>query len=263
MYNYMYMYNMALYHKQGHCVITLRMKTAVIAAVGLLGVLCQCLRTEAVITWDVVRQSAANWTGSLPCGEWDCECEFRKPKGCCCVAKPLFELEEATFMRMVGLWDKLTKLTQDIDDCMGGRNIAFTAFMLPTSGCFGPFTRNVSIPYQNITLNQGYGYNAALGAFTAPHAGLYSFSYTVYSNVGPANERIYYKVQLMKDGLVVASSWEDNREDSEDSATQTVLLHLKQGNQVYVELVSGRSLCGDTLGYNFFSGFLVYQLAEM
>ncbi|KAL6471271.1 hypothetical protein MHYP_G00199210 [Metynnis hypsauchen] len=239
------------------------MKTAALTVVGLLGALCLCLRTEANTAWDLLRQSAANWTGNLPCGGWDCDCEFRKPKGCCCVARPLFELEEATFMRMVGLWEGLTDLNEQIDEVTGGRNIAFAAFLSSTPGCFGPFTRNVSIPYQNITLNQGYGYNAALGAFTAPRPGLYSFSYTVYSNVGPAGERLYHKVQLMKDGQVIASSWEDNREDSEDSATQTVLLQLKQGNQVYVELVLGRFLCADTQGYNSFSGFLVYPLTDV
>lgn len=101
------------------------------------------------------------------------------------------------------------------------------------------------------------------GTFTAPRAGLYSFSYTVYSNVGVEGERIYHKVQLMKDAQVIASSWEDNREDSEDSATQSVLLQLKQGNQVYVELVLGRFLCADMQGYNSFSGYLVYPLSDM
>ncbi|XP_072547853.1 cerebellin 18 [Salminus brasiliensis] len=239
------------------------MKTAVVAVLGLLGALCLSSRTEATTAWDIVRQSAANWTGVLPCGGWDCECEFRNPKGCCCVAGQLFQLEEATFMRMVGLWKGLTSLNEQIDEVTGGRNIAFAASMTPITSCFGPFTRNVSMPYQNITLNQGYGYNGALGAFTAPHAGLYSFSYTVYSSVGPAGERIYHKVQLVKDGQVIASSWEDNREDSEDSATQTVLLQLRQGNQVYVELVSGRFLCADSQGYNSFSGFLVYPLPEL
>lgn len=101
------------------------------------------------------------------------------------------------------------------------------------------------------------------GAFTAPRAGLYSFSYTVYSSLGAEGERIYHKVQLVKDGQVVASSWEDNREDSEDSATQSALLPLKQGSQVYIELVLGRFLCADTQGYNSFSGYLVYPFSNI
>lgn len=101
------------------------------------------------------------------------------------------------------------------------------------------------------------------GTFTAPRAGLYSFSYTVYSNSGADGERLYHKVQLMKDGQVIASSWEDNREDAEDSATQVVLLPLKKGNQVYIELVLGRFVCGDTQSYNSFSGYLVYPVSDI
>lgn len=69
---------------------------------------------------------------------------------------------------------------------------------------------------------------------------------------------MYYKVQLMRNGELVASTWEDNREDSEDSSTQTVLLSLQQGGQVYVELQSGRQLCGLVEGLNTFSGSLIY-----
>ncbi|KAG1935434.1 complement C1q-like protein [Pimephales promelas] len=98
--------------------------------------------------------------------------------------------------------------------------------------------------------------------FTAPHAGLYSFSFTAYSKAAAAGERLYQKLQLMKNGQLIASSWEDNRDDSEDSSTQTVLLQLRHGCQVYVELLSGRQLCGDTQGYNTFSGYLIYPFSE-
>lgn len=70
---------------------------------------------------------------------------------------------------------------------------------------------------------------------------------------------MYYKVQLMRNREVVASMWEDNREDSEDSSSQTVLLSLQQGDQVFVELLSGRQLCGIIEGLNTFSGSLIYS----
>ena len=96
------------------------------------------------------------------------------------------------------------------------------------------------------------------GVFTAPHAGLYSFSFTAYSKVPSADDRLYHQVRLMRNGEVIASTWEDNREDSEDSATQTVLLALERGGQVYVELMPGRQLCGDATGQNRFSGYMLY-----
>lgn len=66
-------------------------------------------------------------------------------------------------------------------------------------------------------------------------------------------------MQLLRNGEVVASSWEDNRQDSEDSSSQTVLLSLQQGGQVYVELLLGRQLCGIVEGLNTFSGYLIYS----
>ena len=87
---------------------------------------------------------------------------------------------------------------------------------------------------------------------------MYSFSFSVYSTVDIEGERMYYKVQLMRNGEVVASIWEDNREDSEDSSSQVVLLSLQRGGQVYVEILSGRQLCGIVEGLNSFSGSLIY-----
>uniref|UniRef100_A0A9J8D2S4 Cerebellin 18 n=1 Tax=Cyprinus carpio carpio TaxID=630221 RepID=A0A9J8D2S4_CYPCA len=243
------------------------MKMLPSASLCILMVLSLCSRAEATTAFDLLRETAVSYTGSLPCGGWDCECAFRRQKSCCCVAQPLFDLEEATFMRMVGLWEGLSHLNSQIEELTAGCKIAFTAAMLPMSGCLGPFNSNMSISYQSVSLNQGNGYNPALepashSTFTAPHAGLYSFSFTAYSNVGSAGQRLYQKLQLMKNGQLMASSWEDNREDSEDSSSQTVLLQLRRGCQVYVELMSGRQLCGDTQGQNTFSGYLVYPFSE-
>ncbi|XP_073718730.1 cerebellin 18 [Misgurnus anguillicaudatus] len=234
------------------------MKTLTLASLCVLVFFSDSVASGAL---DLLQDTAASWTGRLPCGGWDCECAFKGQQGCCCAAKPLFDLEEFTFMRMVGLWDGLSRLNRQIHEVTAGCKIAFTANILPMTGCLGPFTSNVSISYQSVSLNQGNGYNPALGIFTAPHAGLYSFSFTAYSRVGDT-DRLYQKMQLVKNGQVIASSWEDNREDSEDSSSQTVLLKVQRGSQVYVELLSGRQLCGDTQGSNAFSGYLIYPFTE-
>uniref|UniRef100_A0A673ZYQ1 Cerebellin 18 n=1 Tax=Salmo trutta TaxID=8032 RepID=A0A673ZYQ1_SALTR len=198
-------------------------------------------------TLELMRDAAVGWTGALPCGKWDCECAFKSQPGCCCVANEMSMLEDHTFTRM---------------EVTGNNKITFTVAMKPRSDCFGPFTSNVPIRYYFISLNQGNGYNDALVTFTAPRAGLYSFSFTAYSNVGVDCERLYHKVQLMKNNEVVASVWEDNREDTEDSATHSVLVSRRQGDKVYVELLSGRSLCGNTKEFNRFSGYLVYPFTQ-
>uniref|UniRef100_A0A3P8S0A8 Cerebellin 18 n=1 Tax=Amphiprion percula TaxID=161767 RepID=A0A3P8S0A8_AMPPE len=198
------------------------------------------------------------WEGELPCRKWDCECAFSRLRSCCCGAMELFEVEDEIFMRMMDLSKRLFQLGESILEVIGGIRIAFTASLSHKTNCFGPFTRSRPIPYDVVTLNHGSGYNPALGIFTAPRSGLYSFSFSVYSKVGVAGERMYYKVRLMRDGEAMASTWEDNREDSEDSGSQSVLLSLQQGGQVYVELLNGRQLCGNAEGLNSFSGSLIY-----
>ncbi|XP_042340444.1 complement C1q-like protein 2 [Plectropomus leopardus] len=204
--------------------------------------------------------SAEAWEGELPCGKWDCECAVKHLRGCCCAARELQEVEDQIFVRVMDLLTRVSQLGHSLIDVIGRMRVAFTASLNARTNCFGPFTRNSPIPYDVVTLNHGHGYNPTLGIFTAPCSGLYSFSFSVYSKVGREGERIYHKVNLMRNGVVEASTWEDNREDSEDSSSQTVLLQLQQGGQVYIELLSGRKLCGNVMGLNTFSGSLVYPM---
>ncbi|XP_040891209.1 cerebellin-1-like [Toxotes jaculatrix] len=229
---------------------------AIVCTLFVLGLLWDSVRAENTIS--SLRAAAEAWEGELPCGKWDCECAFKRQRGCCCANPELQEAEDQIFVRIMDLSMRMSQLGESILEVIGGIRVAFTASLSPRINCFGPFTRNSPIPYDVITLNQGSGYNPALGLFTAPRSGLYSFSFSVYSKVDMAGERMYYKVQLMRNGEVVASTWEDNREDSEDSSSQTVLLSLEQGGQVYVELLSGRQLCGNVEGLNTFSGSFVY-----
>ena len=98
------------------------------------------------------------------------------------------------------------------------------------------------------------------GVFTAPRAGLYSFSFTAYSRRASAGDRMFFQLQLLRNGEVMASVWEENRQDPEDSSTQGLLLSLERGGQVYVLLRAGRMLCGDAAGRNTFSGYMVHGM---
>nr|XP_020441611.1 cerebellin-3-like [Monopterus albus] len=166
---------------------------------------------------------------------------------------------------MENLSGGISRLNSRIQALTAGMKIAFKATIDPNlaiaiSGfserCFGPFTTNMPIPYASITFNDGRGYNPSLGVFTAPLAGVYVFSLKVYSSV-EENGRLYHKVQLIWNGRPMSNVWEDNREDSEDSATQILVVELQKGDQVYVELMSGRRLCKN-LEYNIFTGHILY-----
>ncbi|XP_072240057.1 cerebellin 18 [Leuresthes tenuis] len=205
-----------------------------------------------------LQAAAVAWEGELPCRKWDCECAFKHQRGCCCGAPELQEVEDQISVRMIDLWNSMSQLDDSILEVIGGTGVAFTVSLSQRANCIGPFTRNSPIAYDIISLNRGSGYNPTLGIFTAPCSGLYSFSFSVYSKLEKAGDRMYYKVQLVRNGEVMASTWEDNREDLEDSSSQTILLPLQQGGQVYIELLSGRQLCGNAEGLNTFSGSLIY-----
>ncbi|XP_040901506.1 cerebellin 18 [Toxotes jaculatrix] len=236
----------------------------------LLGSLFLCGHVEAQSnTIDILRTAALQMTGTLTCDKWDCDCAFTRQRGCCCGANDLFQVEEDTFTRIKYLWHDISALNSRVQELTAGVKIAFEATIDPniatiipgtTELCFGPFNTNVPIPYGTVTLNDGRAYNPSLGVFTAPRPGVYVFSFTVYSSV-EENGRLYHKVQLILNGKPTASVWENNREDGEDSATQVVVLELQRGDQVYVELTSGRKLY-KSLELNIFTGYILYPFLD-
>ncbi|XP_041090805.1 cerebellin 18 [Polyodon spathula] len=202
------------------------------------------LTTTKPSSWEA---AVASWSKPLPCGGWDCPCAFSKKRGCCCVANWMTRFEDHLFERIGRLWSNVSILTGDLNGITAGLNIAFSAILGKLSSCYGPCHKQ-----------HADGCIKPSCEFTAPRAGLYSFSFTAFSNEGGVGRRMYHQVSLMHNDDVVASVWEDNREDYEDSGSQTVLLPLSAGDQVYVRLLSGRQLCGDIYLQNSFSGYLIY-----
>ncbi|XP_056297169.1 cerebellin 18 [Pseudoliparis swirei] len=213
----------------------------------------------------LLTEAALQWRGPLPCGQWDCDCTFNQQRGCCCAANQMFRLEDHSFKRIHRLWHDVISLDYRVKILTDYSRISFNAVMDPSNSnmiygptlpCFGPFNTNVPIPYSIVSFSDGHAYNPSLGIFTAPCSGVYVFSFTVYSSVGEA-KLLYHKVQLMVNGVVAVSVWENNREDFEDNANQVVVLQLQRGDQVYVELVAGRKLCSH-LENNIFTGYMLY-----
>ncbi|XP_061072327.1 cerebellin 18 [Conger conger] len=191
------------------------------------------------------------------CGDWDCECAFRNERSCCCAQNDYSQMVDNTVNRVVNLWNDVAQLEGEIERLTEGQKVAFTA-NFTVEGCYGPHTSSMPIPYNIVLLNEGNGFNKGLGVFMTPFAGVYSFTFTTSSQV-EKNQRMYYHVQLIKNGEPVVSVWEDNRDDAMDSATQNVLLELSRGDLVYVQLLPGRKICREKRDIvNVFSGYMVY-----
>ncbi|XP_029302318.1 cerebellin 18 [Cottoperca gobio] len=171
----------------------------------------------------------------------------------------MFRLEDDIYKRLEYLWHDIITLKYRVHMFTESLQVAFKAsnIIVTTTGpCFGPFNVDMPIPYSSVTLNDNNGYQPSLGIFTAPYAGVYVFSFTVYSQV-QENEQLYHKVQLSKNGQAIAGIWESNRNDQDDNGNQVMVVELQRGDQVYTELMSGRKLCKH-LQYNVFTGYMLY-----
>lgn len=63
--------------------------------------------------------TAVAWEGELPCRKWDCECAFKRQRGCCCAASELQEVEDQIFTRMMGLLTRMSQLGEGILEVIG------------------------------------------------------------------------------------------------------------------------------------------------
>lgn len=233
------------------------MKVQIFAMI-VVGLLMECAKAEEEQpTVEELKKAAEKLEGDISCVQQDCSCAFRS-RTCCCANKDLLSVKEEVSETFKDISGRIHQLLDDIREVTVPVNVAFTAFLKHKARCLGPFERNVSIRYNDIRLNEGSGYSSVLGLFTAPVSGVYSFSLSVYSRVQWVGQHMFHKVQLMRNGQAEVAMWEDNTEDMEDSTSHRVLLSLKQGDQVYAELVHDRQLCGNIRGLNSFSGYLVY-----
>uniref|UniRef100_A0A8C5DMJ1 C1q domain-containing protein n=1 Tax=Gouania willdenowi TaxID=441366 RepID=A0A8C5DMJ1_GOUWI len=119
--------------------------------------------------------------------------QWKGPRGCCCAANDVYQLEDETFARIMDLRHYVSSLHSRVRALTDSTKIAFKATMnhniASSMKCFGPFNINVPLPFTEVTLNHGDGYNPSL----APCAGVYVFSFTIYSFV-EANQPLYHKV---------------------------------------------------------------------
>ncbi|XP_045187629.2 cerebellin-2-like [Mercenaria mercenaria] len=111
-----------------------------------------------------------------------------------------------------------------------------------------------NIVFSDVITNIGNGYNNHHGLFIAPVSGLYMFSTTLLS--GP---NVEYSAAIEINGSDVVKMFERGTDNRHGSATQTVVVQLKKGDDVAVQsLVPDHTYWGDR--YSSFSGVLLQEL---
>ncbi|XP_077358737.1 C1q-related factor-like [Festucalex cinctus] len=109
--------------------------------------------------------------------------------------------------------------------------------------------------FDDVVTNIGGNYDGATGKFTCKIAGTYFFIYNVLMRGGDGTSMW---ADLLKNALVRASAIAQDQDQSYDYASNSVILHLDAGDEVYVKLDGGKAHGGNSNKYSTFSGFILY-----
>lgn len=129
--------------------------------------------------------------------------------------------------------------------------------------CIGPSSDNELIKYNHIFINLNNGYDPSTGIFTVPFSGVYSITFTAYSDAGAPGSSLVVCVDLLVNFQPIARTIDINRNDQEDQSAHIVALQLQKGDTVAVALLAGCFLCDDSSRYNTFSVFLLHATGEV
>lgn len=79
----------------------------------------------------------------------------------------------------------------------------------------------------------------------------------MFNNLNPVANSV---VSLKKNSARLTSVWDTAGSDSNDMGSNAVVIPLEVGDNVYVELQANRLVYDDSMGYNTFSGFLLFAI---
>ncbi|KAK7883156.1 hypothetical protein WMY93_029330 [Mugilogobius chulae] len=107
------------------------------------------------------------------------------------------------------------------------------------------------------TSSQTWGnhYDPATGKFTCSIPGIYFFVYHVLMRGGDGTSMW---ADLCKNNQVRASAIAQDADQNYDYASNSVVLHLEPGDEIYIKLDGGKAHGGNNNKYSTFSGFMLY-----
>lgn len=86
---------------------------------------------------------------------------------------------------------------------------------------------------------------------------MYFFRFSMFNNLNPVANSV---VSLKKNSERLTSVWDTTGSDANDMGSNAVVIPLEVGDNVYVELQANRLVYDDGMGYNSFSGFLLFTI---
>ncbi|XP_078385983.1 C1q-related factor [Cetorhinus maximus] len=111
------------------------------------------------------------------------------------------------------------------------------------------------LKFDDVVTNLGNHYDGSSGKFTCSIPGTYFFTYHVLMRGGDGTSMW---ADLCKNGQVRSSAIAQDADQNYDYASNSVILHLDAGDEVYVKLDGGKAHGGNNNKYSTFSGFIIY-----
>ncbi|CAM2105357.1 unnamed protein product [Caretta caretta] len=109
--------------------------------------------------------------------------------------------------------------------------------------------------FDDVVTNLGNHYDPTTGKFTCSIPGIYFFTYHVLMRGGDGTSMW---ADLCKNNQVRASAIAQDADQNYDYASNSVVLHLEPGDEVYIKLDGGKAHGGNNNKYSTFSGFIIY-----
>ncbi|XP_072550250.1 C1q-related factor [Salminus brasiliensis] len=111
------------------------------------------------------------------------------------------------------------------------------------------------LKFDDVVTNLGNNYDGVSGKFICGVPGTYFFIYHVLMRGGDGTSMW---ADLCKNGQVRASAIAQDADQNYDYASNSVILHLDAGDEVYIKLDGGKAHGGNNNKYSTFSGFILY-----
>ncbi|XP_070568374.1 complement C1q tumor necrosis factor-related protein 5-like [Ptychodera flava] len=135
------------------------------------------------------------------------------------------------------------------------QNSTRVAFSVSRTTALGPVSGDTAVTYDKVYTNMGDGYDMSTGKFTCSVGGVYFFMITALRN--NANNMF---ACLMKNSTQLPCIYVSHSSSrSHGSASNSVIIDLGQGDQVWVKLGTGYALQSFSNEYVTFTGYLLYQ----
>ncbi|XP_035661865.1 complement C1q and tumor necrosis factor-related protein 9A-like [Branchiostoma floridae] len=133
----------------------------------------------------------------------------------------------------------------------------YSAFSAARINSMGPVDEDSKISFQHVFANVGENFEADSGTFTCYVPGAYFFTFHTYR---ATNLEVPAFIRLMLNGESQVAVYESDDDDYRDTASNSVVLMLKEGDEVWLQLDINSYLSSSVDKHTTFTGFLLFPM---